>query len=265
MRDVTGRDAKTAIISADDIAAGLEKNQQILLDQITKEVAAVLASIEDEDAAELVSEMGCSSRWSRANKGSAKNTAPTLTCVLRLRAHRALESVMKAMPSDALFEAAAAPRDLDALILAVSAGAIELPATQKDPMTGAMILAFDHRRQLLEQASPLLTAAEVQKILGVSRQAIDKRRERGSILGIRIGHNWAYPQLQFDLEGGGQVYPCLSKVLAIHKGDSAWVVLDSLLAADPAFGGMTLLQVVREGRVDLIDLYARQLMGDGFI
>lgn len=250
--------------------------QKTLYDQVVQEIEAFVRSIGEQEAANVLMAGRASSKRHRGvvrppqgdglsvSEGFDGN-APTLRGALRLRLRRAIDGLVDRMPATAMLEAVAAPTDFETLIVMIQEGAVLPPPVPENPLAGAMARAVVHKQELLAQIGRMLPVSEVQSLLGISRQAVDKRRKRGSLLGVRLGHGWFYPELQFDMANEARVYPAISKVLKIHEGDSAWVVFDALLANDPAFGGRTMLDVVRAGEDDLIDLYGRQMKGDGFI
>lgn len=250
--------------------------QKALYDQVVQEIEAFVRSIGEQEAANVLMASSVSSKRQRGgvrppqgddlsvSEGS-DGDAPTLRSALRLRVRRAIDGLVDRMPPTAMLEAVAAPTDFEALIVMIQEGAVLPPPVPETPLAGAMARAVVHKQEILAQIGPMLPVSEVQNLLGISRQAVDKRRERGSLLGVRLGHSWFYPEIQFDMANEARVYPAVNEVLKIHEGDSAWVVFDALLANDPAFGGRTLLDVVRAGEGDLIELYGRQMKGDGCI
>lgn len=241
--------------------------QKVLYDQVVQEIEAFMRSISEQEAADLLMAGRASSRGRHGGvmAPQGEGNAPTLRGALRLRLRRAVDGLVDRMPPVAMLEAVAAPTDFETLIIMVQEGAVLPPPVAEPPLAGAMALAVVHKQGLLARIGPMLPVSEVQNLLGISRQAVDKRRERGSLLGVRLGHSWFYPELQFDMANDARVYPALSKVLKIHEGDSPWVVFDALLANDPVFGGRTMLDVVRAGQDDLIEFYGRQMKGDGFV
>lgn len=241
--------------------------QKALYDQVVQEIEAFVHSISEQEAADLLmaGRSGSRGRHGGVMAPQGEGNAPTLRGALRLRMRRAVDRLVDRMPPVAMLEAVAAPTDFETLIVMIQEGAVLPPPVPESPLAGAMALAAVHKQELLARIGPMLPVSEVQNLLGISRQAVDKRRERGSLLGVRLGHSWFYPKLQFDMANDARVYPALGKVLKIHEGHSAWVVFDALLANDPAFGGRTMLDVVRAGQDDLIELYGRQMRGDGFV
>ena len=68
----------------------------------------------------------------------------------------------------------------------------------------------------------MLSATEVGTLLGISRQAVDKRRAGGKLLAVRSGGDWRYPEFQF---AGGAVLADFEVLLAAHEGQDPWAIL----------------------------------------
>ncbi|MFG6661289.1 helix-turn-helix domain-containing protein [Sulfitobacter sp. 915] len=95
-----------------------------------------------------------------------------------------------------------------------------------------------HQEEIADEAGPMLSAAEAADLLQISHQALEEWRQSALILGVRAGHEWRYPELQFQ---DGRPLPRLDETLAAHHNINSWVVLDSLMAPDSAHGGRSIL------------------------
>nr|WP_294545287.1 hypothetical protein [uncultured Rhodopila sp.] len=133
-----------------------------------------------------------------------------------------------------------------------------------DPLAPLIARNAGHRLELLERCGATLTAEQAGKLIGISRQAIDKRRRSGTLIGLRQGGSWHYPQCQFD-EQRHEVIAGLPRLLEAMRGSSPWVILDFLLAPDQTLNGRTPLEVLRaEGWTGDLDRLVRIEHGDGF-
>jgi hypothetical protein len=130
-----------------------------------------------------------------------------------------------------------------------------------DPLAGAIGRSIDHRDRLRQMAGEMLSRSQVEEILGIKRQAIDKRRKSHKILALRMDADWSYPTLQFD---GGEVLFGLEGILKAHAEQDPWVLLDILLAPDEALRGRSLLQAMQEKDEHAIARHIAQAGGDGF-
>ena len=157
---------------------------------------------------------------------------------LLLRYVRAVEQLVQTMPNDLIMSTLSAPSDFGALVRALSDPRIVEPSRRTDPLAGAVGRSIDHRDRLRQMAGEMLSSSQVEDLLGIKRQAIDKRRKAHKLLALRMGSDWSYPALQFD---GGEGLFGLESILAAHAEKEPWVILDILLAPDEALRGRTLL------------------------
>lgn len=180
------------------------------------------------------------------------------------RANAAIERLAARMPPDALVDALAAPTDVGAIARLLGRAELAGPAVAEiDPLVPAIARGVEHRRTLREMAGGLLSASETAALLGISRQAVDKRRRADALLAVREGSDWKYPACQFDVPAGAIVRG-IPDVVAALAGQGAWTVLDFLLAEDDALGGRAPLAALRAGDLAAVLRLARADAGDGF-
>jgi len=165
---------------------------------------------------------------------------------LRRVIDRAFESITTSSVRRALDE----PTDFSALavFLADSAGA-QPGLAELDPLAEAMAKSAGRRVELLEQAGGAWSTAQVAKAIGSSRQAIDKRRRRGTLLALPTpSGDYVYPTCQFAKDG--RSLPGLQRVLAAFREPDPWTQLSVLAAPHDALDGRTPLEAIAEGDVD---------------
>lgn len=178
------------------------------------------------------------------------------------RAVSALERISATVPPKALAEALAAPTDAGSLAHLLSRSDLIGPAVAElDPLVPALARNVEHRRALLERAGGTLSAEEAGRVLGISRQAIDKRRRTGNLLAVREASDWRYPACQF---GQGDVVAGLSEVLRGFAAQGPWIALDFLLAPAAALGGRTPLEALRAGEHVAVERLIRAETSDDF-
>lgn len=178
------------------------------------------------------------------------------------RAISTLERIAATASTKALTEALAAPTGAGALAqLLGRAELLGAAVADLDPLVPALARSVEHRGQLLRRAGGVLSAEDAGKIVGVSRQAIDKRRRSDTILAIREGSDWKYPACQFQ---DGEVLPGIADVVRGFKTQGAWAALDFLLANDSALGGRSPLEALRQGDRAAVERLIRVNAGDGF-
>jgi hypothetical protein len=180
---------------------------------------------------------------------------------LLLRYVRAVEQLVQKMPNDLILSTISAPSDFGALVRALSDPRVSEPSRRTDPLAGAVGRSINHRDRLRQMAGEMLSSSQVEELLGIRRQAIDKRRKAHKLLALRMGSDWSYPALQFD---GGEVLFGLENVLNAHAEKDPWVILDILLAPDEVLSGRTLLQAMQEKDEQAIARHIAQVGGDGF-
>lgn len=181
--------------------------------------------------------------------------------MILLRYMREIDRMVKTMPGDLVLETLSAATDFGALARAMSDPRVAFPTSDIDPLAGAVARSIEHRRQLQEMAGELLSSTQVEDLLGIKRQAIDKRRNAHKLLGLKLASDWFYPAFQFSK---GDVLPGLETVLQAHAESDPWVILDILLAPDEALDGRTLLRAIEEGDERAVERLVAQASGDGF-
>lgn len=102
---------------------------------------------------------------------------------------------------------------------------------------------FQHRRNLLKDA---LTAPEVAKLLGTSRQTPHDRLKSNTLLGILDNGVVKFPIWQFDPAGADGIIDGLADVLKALK-ISDFAKLNWLLRPHPVLDGLTPVEALKKG------------------
>ncbi|HVS16553.1 MAG TPA: hypothetical protein VMV46_21770 [Thermoanaerobaculia bacterium] len=142
----------------------------------------------------------------------------------------------------------------------------EDPFATPEPAALAAARLVDRRRQrraraTLDQAA-LDTAAAVRLIGSIhDRKGIDRRRQRGQLLGWRQGRRVLHPAWQFDL-GRGDTRPGLARVLAALREVAPEPRAAHALMTAPRedLDGATLADLFARDRVELVE---RLILGAG--
>jgi|RhiMethySRZTD1v2_1073278.scaffolds.fasta_scaffold09626_3 hypothetical protein len=100
------------------------------------------------------------------------------------------------------------------------------------------------------ELGPFYSTTGIARVLGgVSRQAVEERRRRRTILALRTADGvWVYPA--FQLDGRNRVVAGLADVLARFRPDGPddeWMVAAFVAAPQPALGGRTIAEHLRDG------------------
>lgn len=178
------------------------------------------------------------------------------------RATSALERIAATASSKTLSDALAAPTDAGSLARLLSrSDVIGSAVVELDPLVPALARNVEHREALIERAGGTLSAEDAGRLLGISRQAIDKRRRAGSLLAVRERSDWRYPVCQFDET---DVVAGITEVVRAYASTGPWMALDFLLAPDSALGERSPLDALKTGDRDAVLRLLRAEALDGF-
>jgi len=165
------------------------------------------------------------------------------------RSMRMLERVSSVASADALQAALSSPTDVGGVATLLSDLAplgVDLSAV--DPFVEAIARGAAVKRELLMDAGGGLTPSQVAKVLGLTRQAVDKRRIRRTLLAVPTGSGeYVYPACQFVPEG---VLPGVQEVMHAFQVRNPWTQLSALLAPAPALRGKTILEALQSGETE---------------
>jgi hypothetical protein len=174
----------------------------------------------------------------------------------------ALERISANVSPKALTDALAAPTDAGSVAQLLSrSDLIGTAVTDLDPLVPALARNVEHRQRLLKLAGGVLSAEEAGRILGITRQAVDKRRRSNAIVAVREGSDWRYPACQFS---DGEVVAGIADVVRGFASAGPWATLDFLLAPDTALGGRSPLDILRSGELEPVLRLVRSNDSDGF-
>jgi hypothetical protein len=180
---------------------------------------------------------------------SADSAQQALAQAFLRRSVKMLERVSYAASLEALQSALSSPTDLGGVATLLSDLAplgVDLSAV--DPFVEAMARGAAIKLELLTRGDGGLTSGQVSSALGITRQAVDKRRIRHALLAVPNGSgDYVYPACQFN---AGGVIPGLEEVLRAFRIRSPWTQLDMLLAPAPALGGKTIVEALKSGAIE---------------
>ena len=107
---------------------------------------------------------------------------------------------------------------------------------------------------LLTQEGWTVRAGAVAKRMGITPATVEQLRRVGRLLAVPAEHGFAYPAWQFD--GRGMLSGLLT-VLKTLDGYDAWGQLAFFLTPHNGLDGRRPLDVLREGRCELVRQVAR--------
>jgi excisionase family DNA binding protein len=108
----------------------------------------------------------------------------------------------------------------------------------------------DERRAAILRDPSLLTGEAAAERLGVSRETINKRAQQGKLLALQFGKRGKrYPQWQFE---DGVAGTPLESVLVVLRSADAWQRFRFFTQLQPALGGRTPVEALRQGMADRV-------------
>jgi hypothetical protein len=165
------------------------------------------------------------------------------------RSVKMLERISSSASSEALKSALCSPTDIGGvatLLSDLAPLAVDLSAV--DPFVEAMARGAAIKQELLTSGGGGLTSSQVSSVLGITRQAVDKRRIRYALLAVPNGSGeYVYPACQFTADG---VVPGLEEVLRAFRIRSPWTQLSALLSPAPALAGKTIVDALKSGAIE---------------
>jgi hypothetical protein len=160
-----------------------------------------------------------------------------------------LGRLSSAASSEALQSALSSPTDVGGVACLLSdLVPLALDLSAVDPFVEAMAHGAAVKRELLTGGGGGLSSTQVASALGITRQAVDKRRLRRALLAVPSGSGeYVYPACQFTSDG---VVPGLEEVLRAFRIRSPWTQLSALIAPAPALGGKTIIEALKCGAIE---------------
>lgn len=187
----------------------------------------------------------------RLPRSPLKTAAVKKTSLIRniflQRSMRAVED-LQSLDEKKLAEAVQAPTDYSVLLAALNTEEALASIRAHDPLAGARLRGLEAKRRLVEAEGGSLSSAQIAKSLQITRQAVDKRRKEGKLLGVELGKKgFRYPAWQIDL-------PNLERVLDALEGRDSWEQLSFFLNPSALLDDRPPLEVMREGKYDIAEI-----------
>lgn len=165
------------------------------------------------------------------------------------RAVSAVAALTRDQDDAALGEAVAAPSNVAVLYRMLAAPEAVDILRPDDPLIEAKLRGIAARDDILQAEGGTVDVETAARILGISRQAVDRRRHRHTLLGLPVGRRgYRYPLWQFTPSG---VVPGLDAVLRHLAEDGPWFSASWLLSRNGRLGARP-LDVLQNGDVDAV-------------
>jgi hypothetical protein len=136
-------------------------------------------------------------------------------------------------------------------------------AFKPDARSQALLEGVRIAQEDLREAGGAYDLKQVRLLMqGVSRQAIDKRIQEGSLLSVPGPSNRrSYPTLQFNRDG--TIVAGLKAVRKALPSSNPWIILNFLARPDDRLDGRKPIDVLKAGDVELVVEAARRLGNQG--
>ena len=168
----------------------------------------------------------------------------------------AVTSLIKASDTKTLEAAASAPTDIAVLYRMLNQPDSMALLQVSDPLASARLRAIDVRSRLLASEGGTLSTEEVAQRLNLTRQAVDSRRKRGTLLAVQLGRRgYRFPVWQFSADG---LLPGLEAMLRVLDEQSPWIHLAFVLNQNAWLDNQRPLDVLRAGDIDRVLEAARR-------
>jgi hypothetical protein len=183
----------------------------------------------------------------RARSASAKAaSSATLAEALGTRAARAVVQMTSGVDERVASEAVSASSDTLVLLRLLEQPEVLESLRAVDPLAPARLRGIDARRKLVDLAGGLLSAEDAGDELGMTRQAIEKRRRAGRLLSLSLGRRgYRYPAFQFV---HGQTLTGLERVLDALSGRDPWTQVSFFVNRRSDLDGRSPLQLLQASR-----------------
>ncbi len=146
-----------------------------------------------------------------------------------------------------LVEAATAPDNFHAMLRAMGSPELLEQMQASDPLAKAFLDGLDARTRLIEQNGGVFKTEQVAEYLGISPQAVNKRRASLQLLGLtfrRRGH--VFPAWQFDQCG---TIAGLQEVLLVLAEHDEWMQNVFFVSPNTRLAGRRPLDLLRDRKV----------------
>jgi hypothetical protein len=145
--------------------------------------------------------------------------------------------------------------DLEELVEVLGRPEVLADLRRRDPLAAARLRGLRAKKHLLEAEGGVVSGRELAQAIGITRQAVDKRRMNGKLIGIDLGkRGYSYPVWQIGLNG-------MDAVLSELAECDSWTQALFMLSANPWLNDETPLTTLRRGELDEV-LHAARLYGE---
>jgi len=196
--------------------------------------------------------------WQAVARVLTAATSPMRT-VFVTRALNAVARLSAEAGEESLVAASASQNDYPVLVRALEDARPLAVMREEDPLAPARLRGITARQKLLDAAGGTLSADEVGKLLGITRQAVDKRRRSGKLLALELARRgYAYTAFQFTED---RTLSGLEQVLERLRDHDSWMQLAFFVSRNLHLGNETPIAHIRRGRIEDV-LAAAEMYGE---
>ncbi|MFW5968661.1 MAG: hypothetical protein ACOCV2_14140 [Persicimonas sp.] len=166
------------------------------------------------------------------------------------RSLKALAKLAQSLDEDSLGEATSSSSDFEVLVSALNAA----PDASLDETDSAWLKArlrgIETKRELLRAEGGAVSSAQMGELLGITRQAVNKRRTKNQLLAVQSGgRGYRYPLWQ--VADDGTLFG-LEDVLAVLESYDPWMTLQFFVRENTRLGGERPLDLLRREEPDAL-------------
>lgn len=161
---------------------------------------------------------------------------------------RAFINLEEDLPSTIIEEATGAPTDFLVALEALTSVSGTSQLIADDPLLAAKIRGLKRKKEMLEISGGTLSSEQVAEVLGISRQAVDKRRSSNQLLALTQGRRgYSYPSFQFE---DGKSIAGLEDVLAQLKALDPWMQMVFFTSPNERLDGKAPIETLKLGLIE---------------
>lgn len=188
-------------------------------------------------------------------KNKLKRAGSSTKATFSARVNAFFDSVASQLHDAALKNILKAPSEFETIVSALEQPEVAASVRDSDPLALARLRGIEVKRRVFTENGGLLSAEKVADALTISRQAVEKRRKAGKLIGVSLGRRgFGYPVWQFNEAG---VLPGLEKVLTTMEGSDGWTKTAFLTSPNSALNGRKPLDRLQDGKLDEVIRAAR--------
>jgi hypothetical protein len=186
----------------------------------------------------------------RASSGNSVFLSRAINAVVRLQENLSEKS---------MDEASRASTDYMVLVNALIAAPVSFDLETEDPLWAAKLRGREQLKQLEMAGGGVASSEQAATLLGITRQAVDKRRSQNQLIGLTQGRRgYSYPRFQFV---GSSTLRGLEDVLKVLGAGDPWMQLAFFVNPNDRLNGRTPEKELLEGKVDAV-LRAARMVGE---